>query len=121
MNAEQFQQFMQQMQANNNAAVHNADRSKRLTPFNSGDAVDWLAWRKVYENTRLLKGWNDQQSKLQLIAAMEGTACRFVSDIAVHDDAITWQQVLQRYHERFVPPQAGKSARLDFRRLKQKT
>ena len=64
-----------------------------------------------------LQQWNPQQRKLQILAAMEGLACRQVSTIDT--DGMTWEEVLTAYGNRFLPPAAGQLAREQFRAAKQ--
>ena len=91
--------------------------SKRLTPFSSADPTDWIAWRTTFGRVAELQQWNDNQKRLQLLAAMEGLACRQVSTIDV--DGMGWEEILNAYGNRFLPPAAGQLAREQFSAAKQ--
>lgn len=135
MDAAQFQQFLAAMQQQMTAqgrgmaqAVAEAlpaaapaaqGGGKRLTPFSSGEPSDWIAWKRVFENTRTLKGWNDVEAKNQLVAAMEGMACRNVADIPTDGEDVTWKTLMAAYSNRFLPPATGKAARRDFAAARQ--
>ena len=91
---------------------------KRLPSFSSGNASQWYTWRNGYLNIAELKQWDDEEKKLQLIAAMEGEANSMVSSI--NTVGRNWQQVLADYSNAFLPPAAGEEAREDFKRAKQR-
>ena len=60
-----------------------------------------------------LKAWTPQQRKLEILAAMEGLACRQVRTIDV--DGMTWRtRFSNAYGNRFLPPAAGQLAREEF-------
>ena len=110
MDADQLQQLI-------NAVAQPGRSGKRLTPFSSTNATDWLAWRENFMHVAALKDWTPQQRKLEILAAMEGLACRQVRTIDV--DGLTWEQVLDAYGNRFLPPAAGQLAREEFASSKQ--
>jgi hypothetical protein len=111
MNAEQLAELIAAVRAP-------ASDGKRLSPFVTGDPVDWTAWKQNFENVITLKGWTNAQARAQLKAAMEGVACRMVHDIVVTDQH-TYQEVLVLYGNRFLPPAASRLARSDFKKAKQ--
>ena len=101
-----------------------AGTDKRLTPFSSGEGADWIAWRRNFVAVWRLKGWTEDVGKAQLIAAMEGAACRMVSDIPVDAPegrpAITATRLLELYGDRFLPPAQSRLARQGFKDAQQR-
>ena len=93
-------------------------REKRLPPFTSANAKDWITWKNTFENVATLKQWGDQEKKLQLIAAMEGKAQTSVATVQV--GPMNADQVMQAYSNRFLPPQAGAQAREEFKQAAQR-
>ena len=112
MDDAQFQQLLQ------NVAPRPASE-KRLPAFSSGNPTDWLSWRSTFLRIAELKQWNDDMRRSQILAAMEGLACRQVQTIDVDAGPMTWQEILVAYGNRFLPPAAGKLAREEFANAKQ--
>ena len=95
---------------------------KRLPPFSSANATDWLSWKATFLRVAELKNWNDGQRRAQILAAMEGLACRQVQTINVDGPPqMTWREILTAYGNRFLPPAAGQLARQEFSSAAQAT
>ena len=101
-----------------------AGTDKKLTPFVTGESADWIAWKQTFLHVWRLKGWNQEVAKAQLAAAMEGAACRMVSDIPIDaapgNPAITCLALLEAYGNRFLPPAQSRLARQGFKDAQQK-
>ena len=99
-------------------------QEKRLTPFSTGQSADWLAWRANFTRVASLNNWTDDEKRSQILAAMEGLACRQVQTVPVDgvppaNTKMTYTEVLDAYEQRFLPPAAGQMAREDFHMAKQ--
>ena len=112
MNEDQFQQLL-------NTVGPRPASEKKLPAFSSANPTDWLSWRQTFLNIAELKQWNAAMRRSQIIAAMEGLACRQVASIDTA--AMNWQEVLIAYGNRFLPPAAGKLAREEFSSAQQTT
>ena len=111
----QFQQLM----AAAAAGAAAAGRGKRLTTFSSTDPTEWTAWKETFRKTALLNNWNDEMSRNQLAAALEGQARRMVADIPTDAVGLTCQQLLTAYERRFLPEAQTRFAVITFENAKQ--
>ena len=98
-------------------AVRLPHGDKKLPAFSSGLPDDWVSWRTTFNNVAELKTWTDQQRKMQLVAAMEGTAVRMVSHVDA--DAYTWDGLLEEYGNHFLPAAQSHLAESQFQQAKQ--
>ena len=108
---DQFRRLLEHIGAAARPAAPRAD--KKLTPFSTGDGTDWIAWRRTFEAVRALNHWSPDMARGQLVAGMEGAACRMVADIVT--DHLTCGEILKRYGDRFLPPAQSRLARQLFK------
>lgn len=105
MDAAQFAQFM-------NAA--GGARGRRLDPFESGDAEEWLIWRRNFLIIANIQAWNNERCKQEIVASMKGRAANITRTIPYAGNAITTANLLDAYQARFVPEAASRLARATF-------
>lgn len=111
MNAEQFQQLMAQMH-----------RGRKVDPFFSGDAVDWMAWRDHFVVVARINGWGNTRQRREIATAMSGQARLYVASINIGDLGANVQPaegLLDAYEARFCPAAAGDLARVMLRDARQ--
>lgn len=117
MNNDQFQQLL--------TAARGGAGGKKIKPFSSGDAMEWVTWRENFELTATINDWNHQRRRRELAASMEGTAKLYVRDIPTGDVVPDGQQVqdatllLDLYQNRFVPEAATDLAWQEVKDAKQ--
>lgn len=92
---------------------------RKLTIFSSALPTDWRTWRRNFETISVINNWDDERSRREAAAAMEGTAALSVQDID-HEAAADIATLLDLYQSRFIPEAAGKLARAEFNAAGQK-
>ncbi len=122
MGDDQLRQLLQAVRGGGNAP----ERESKLKPFESGDATEWLQWRKRFEILAEGKGWDPAQQVRAIRQSMMGYAVDATGDIEVgeiaanaalgiaHRAALTPVQVLNAYEAKFVTAAGTTKARDDF-------
>ena len=98
---------------------------KRLTPFSSTDPTSWIAWKRTFNATSKLNGWNDGAAVDQLSAALEGEASNRTAGInlAANNPATnaawTIREALEAIDDVFLPRGSSRLAQSLFDAAKQ--
>jgi hypothetical protein len=92
--------------------------TKKLETLSSTNGSEWRTWRNHFQTVAVINEWDDERSRRELKAAMNGDASRLTNDIPIALHGI--QAVLQNYQNRFQPPAAGQIARVEFHAAKQR-
>lgn len=90
---------------------------KRLTPFSSSDANDWIAWKRTFEATAQLNDWDDDARVSNLAAALEGEASNRAS--AIDFAGKTPAEALAAIDDVFLPPGSSRLAQALFDEARQ--
>jgi hypothetical protein len=103
--------------------------STRMKAFSSTDSVEWTLWKTHYLEVCEINAWSNICRVRKATAAMSEKAARHMADIVpvyVADlDAIppvqvtTWQDLIARYQEKFMPAAAGVYSRAEYNIAKQ--
>ncbi len=92
------------------AAVRPRQGQKPPT-YSSGDAADWITFRRTWELVAEANHWDDDTKVMQLGAAIEGQAARISADIDPRFDptGLPWlpNALMQAYEGRFLPAAAS--------------
>ena len=102
------------------AAPARRKAEKRLSPFTTGRDVDWLAWKANYVRVAALNGWDEDEKRHQILASMEGLACRLIQTVQVDNPPLTSDEIIAAFEARFLPPAAGQMAKEDFNEARQR-
>jgi hypothetical protein len=99
------------------APLHERAGSMRLKAFSSTDAVEWMSWKTHYLEVCEINAWPNIRRVREARAAMAEKAARhtanvvpvYVADLAANPPVqiTTWQDLIARYQEKFMPPAAG--------------
>jgi hypothetical protein len=94
--------------------------STRLKAFSSTDGVEWMSWKTHYLEVCEINAWTNIRWVREARAAMAEKAARYMADVFpvyVADLAAnppvqitTWQDLIARYQEKFMPAAAGVSS-----------
>ena len=86
--------------------------SKRVTPFTSGDGLEFVSWRRNFRLAVQINGWanDDDRARREAAAAIEDPAARIVADIPTI--AGTAEEYLDLCEARFMPAAATDVARV---------
>jgi hypothetical protein len=86
----------------------------RLAPQDcSTEAVEWMSWKKHYLEVCEINAWPNIRRVREAWAAMAEKAARHTADVVpvyVANPPVqitTWQDLIARYQEKFMPPAAG--------------
>jgi hypothetical protein len=103
--------------------------STRLKAFSSTDVVMWMSWKTHYLELFEINAWPNVRRVREARAAMAEKAARHTADVVpvyVADPAAnlpvqitTWQDLIARYQEKFMPPAAGVYSRAEYNIAKQ--
>jgi hypothetical protein len=103
--------------------------STRLKAFGSTDAVEWMSWKTHYLEVCEINAWPNIRRVREARAAMAEKAARHTADVVpvyVPDLAnipsvlvTTWQDLIARYQEKFMPAAAGVYSRAEYNIAKQ--
>jgi hypothetical protein len=98
--------------------------STRLKAFSSTDAVEWMSWKTHYLEVCKINAWPNVRRVREARAAMAEKVARntsdvvpdYVADLAANPPVqiTTWQDLIARYQEKFMPPAAGVYSRADY-------
>jgi hypothetical protein len=101
----------------------------RLKAFSSTDLVEWMSWKTHYLEVCEINAWPNIRWVREARAAMAEKAARHTADVApvyVADLAAnppvqitTWQDLIARYQEKFIPAAAGVYSRAEYNIAKQ--
>jgi hypothetical protein len=101
----------------------------RLKAFSSTDAVEWMSWKTHYLEVCEINAWPNIRQVREARAAMSEKAARHMADVVpvyVPDPAAvppvlvtTWQDLIARYQEKFMPAAAGVYSRAEYNIAKQ--
>jgi hypothetical protein len=111
------------------APLHKRAGSTRLKAFSSTDAVEWMSWKTHYLKVCEINAWPNIQRVREAHAAMAEKAARhtadvvpvYVADLAANPpvQVTTWQDLISRYQEKFMPPAASLYSRAEYNIAKQ--
>jgi hypothetical protein len=103
--------------------------STRLKAFSSTDSVEWMSWKKHYLEVCKINAWPNIRRVREARAAMAKKAARHTADVVpvyVANPAAnppvqitTWQDLIARYQEKFMPAAAGVYSRAEYNIAKQ--
>jgi hypothetical protein len=103
--------------------------STRLKAFSSTDAVEWMSWKTHYLKVCKINAWPNIRRVREARAAMAEKAARhtadivpvYVADLAANPPVqiTTWQDLIARYQEKFMPPAAGVYSGAEYNIAKQ--
>jgi hypothetical protein len=103
--------------------------STRLKAFSSTDSVEWMSWKTHYLEVCEIKAWPNIRRVREARAAMAEKAARHTADVVpvyVADPAAnlpvqvtTWQDLIARYQEKFMPAAAGVYSPAEYNIAKQ--
>jgi hypothetical protein len=103
--------------------------STRLKAFSSTDAVEWMSWKTHYLKVCEINAWPNIHRVREARAAMAEKAARHMADVIpvyVADLAAkppvqinTWEDLIARYQEKFMPAAAGVNSRVEYNIAKQ--
>ena len=106
------------------APLHERAGSTRLKAFSSTDAVEWMSWKTHYLEVCEINAWPNVRRVREARAAMAEKAARHTADVVpvyVADllanppvQVTTWQDLIARYQEKFMPPAAGVYSRAEY-------
>ena len=94
--------------------------SHKIDKFtNESGADDWIVFKRHFLNTCQLNGFQDQEMRRALAAAMAGKAALAVLDVDVNavdegGNQITINDVLDIFESRFLPEASSQIARINF-------
>lgn len=112
--------------ADGQGPAHVQGGSKKLDPLDSTVGIEWISWKETFEQVSNINGWDDLRKRRELRAAMKGAAARHIRDIVVTPPALaqgavapagridTIEAALEAYEARFIPPAAGRVAKLEY-------
>ena len=85
---------------------------KKLTPFTSGDGLEFVSWRRNFRLAVEINGWqnDDDRGRREAAAAIEEPAARLIADIPT--DAGTAEEYLDLCEARFMPAAAADVAKV---------
>lgn len=127
MNQAQLQQLLDAV-----AARPAGGGSKKLVNLDATTGQDWRTWKDHFLTVVNINGWDDLRKRRELKAAMGGEAARLTGDINIDPPALvqgavappgrlgTIELALAAYEARFIPPAAGRVARLEYHAAKQR-
>ena len=99
---------------------------RKLEPFSTGLAEDWLVWRANFVTTATINGWSNQRQRREISASMQGsaklrTAAIPIADDYVHPavDAAPAAGLLDAYEAVFIVAADSDLARTSFLRARQ--
>jgi hypothetical protein len=103
--------------------------STRLKAFSSTDSVEWMSWKTHYFKVCEINAWPNIPRVREARAAMAEKAARhtadvlpvYVADLAANPpvQVTTWQDLIARYQEKFMPTAAGVYSRAEYNIAKQ--
>jgi hypothetical protein len=103
--------------------------STRLKAFSSTDSVEWISWKTHYLEVCEINAWPNIRRVREARAAMAEKAARHTADVVpVYDTDLaanppvqvtTWQDLITRYQEKFMPAAAGVYSRAEYNIAKQ--
>lgn len=82
--------------------------------FGNEKGEDWLSFRRRIAYAIAQHNCNEEQSKRALYCSMRGNAARAVSNIDPEDPLMTFQQMIEAFERRFIPPAVGEMAISQF-------
>ena len=86
----------------------------RFNTFSNEPDEDFLVFKQHLKTVVKLNGYDDEQSRLALAAAMKGKAAAAVLDINVLEENSTFENILESYEDRFLPTACSQMARMKF-------
>jgi hypothetical protein len=111
------------------APLHERAGSTRLKAFSSTDGVEWMSWKTHYLEVCEINAWPNIRRVREARAAMAEKAARhtanvvpvYIADLAANPpvQVTTWQDLIARYQEKFMPPAAGVYSRAEYKIAKQ--
>jgi hypothetical protein len=111
------------------APLHERAGSTRLKAFSSTDAVEWMSWKTHYLEVCKINVWPNIRRVREARAAMAEKTARhtadvvpvYVADLAANPpvQVTTWQDLIARYQEKYMPPAAGVYSRAEYNIAKQ--
>jgi hypothetical protein len=103
--------------------------STGLKAFSSADAVEWMSWKTHYLEVCEINAWPNIRGVREARVAMAKKAARhtanvvlvYVPDVAAIPPVLvtTWQDLIARYQEKFMPAAAGVYSRAEYNIAKQ--
>jgi hypothetical protein len=103
--------------------------STRLKAFSSTNAVEWMSWKTHYLKVCEINAWPNIRRVREARAAKAEKASRHTDDVVpvyLADPAAnppvqitTWQDLIARYQEKFMPAAAGMYSRAEYNIAKQ--
>ena len=92
--------------------------TRKPDSFESGDSVEWATWRQHIGDVIAINAWQCERAKLEIRAAMKGTAARSVAEIPLGNNVapglVTPENLLNLYEAKFMPAAAGQLAQVEF-------
>jgi hypothetical protein len=101
------------------AAVMANNRPVKVRPFESGQAADWITWRKYFEGMSAMWEWEDARARRELLTAMDGEAARMTQDVEFRAAGQTVDDLLTELEGRFITEAGAKLAQQEFRKARQ--
>lgn len=100
----------------NVAAVAGPPRNPRMPTihFEGKDADDWISFRQAFINASLFNNYSNQQAKWALKGCMRGAAFLSIQGLDHEDPNVTFDELLDQYEVKFMPPAASDIARARF-------
>jgi hypothetical protein len=100
-------------------AIMANNRPVKVRPFESGQAADWITWRKYFEGMAAMWEWEDARARRELLTAMDGEAARMTQDIEFRAAGQTADDLLTELEGRFITEAGAKLAQQEFRKARQ--
>jgi hypothetical protein len=103
--------------------------STRLKAFSSTDAVEWMSWKTHYLKVCEINAWLNIRRVREARAVMAEKAARqtayvipvYVANLAANPPVqiTTWQNLIARYQDKFMPSAAGVYSHTEYNIAKQ--
>ena len=89
--------------------------NQKINQFsNEPGCDDWAVFRRHFETTAALNGYNDEQKRFALAGAMTGKAALATMDIDVRAFGADYPSIVEKFTARFLPKAASQLARAEF-------
>jgi hypothetical protein len=95
------------------------NRPVKVRAFETGQAADWITWRKYFRGMVAMWEWEEPRAKRELITAMDGEAARMTQDIEFQAAGQTLDDLMAEFEGRFITQAGAKLAQQEFRKARQ--
>ena len=82
--------------------------------FEGKEEDDWVSFRQAFSNASRFNGYSNQQAKWALKGCVRGAAFLSIQGIVHEDDAMSAEQLLDRYEAKFLPAATSDLARARY-------